>query len=187
MIGRREKNPSSCVIAGTDQFVVVWVMSPGFHCCFLQLLCYSGKDLHCSWWDILSAETIETMHKCVCHFVCVYLRVMVILMQTGSGLSVIRSLQRFLPAVGLCTNRNNHTQAYTLPDIHTRTAGLPVSGDLGWASDTLRGFSHPLILTFFSVWICDQLILLLYLFFSPLSHLIFFPLALITGTRWLKH
>lgn len=40
------KNPSCCVIAGTEQFVVVWVISPGFHCCFLQLfslIVHNGK------------------------------------------------------------------------------------------------------------------------------------------------
>ena len=40
------KNPRSCVIVGMGQFVVVWVISPGFHCCFLQLflLLWKGRQ-----------------------------------------------------------------------------------------------------------------------------------------------
>lgn len=62
---------------------------------------------------------------------------MVMLTQTGSGLSVMRSLQRFLPAVGPV---RTHKQAHT--DVHTdtHTAGLPVSGDLGWALEAPHGF-----------------------------------------------
>lgn len=62
--------------------------------------------------------------------------------QTGSGLSVMRSHQRFLPAVGRCAHTNKDTQSYALTqrDTHTHTAGLPVSADLGWALETLHGF-----------------------------------------------
>lgn len=171
MIGRREKNPSSCVIAGTGQFVVVWVMSPGFHCCFLQLLCCSGKKLHCSWWEIWSAETLDPMHKRVCLCMCA---------STCDGnvnanrkWPVSHTLTSALsPSCwSVCTQKQPHTDVRTdtHTHTHTHTAGLPVSGDLGWASEALHGFSHPLIPTVFSIWTGDQLILLLYPFSPFLS------------------
>lgn len=70
-------------------------------------------------------ETLDWIsHKCakVPVFVCVYLCVMVMLTQTGSGLSVMRSLQRFLPAVGPYTHTNKHTQTYAL--THTQLVFL---------------------------------------------------------------
>lgn len=51
------------------------------------------------------------------------------LTETGSDLSVKCSLQRFLPAVGPYAHTNKPTDMCT----DTQTAGLPVSGDLGWA------------------------------------------------------
>lgn len=66
------------------------------------------------------------------------------LTETGSDLSVKCSLQRFLPAVGPYAHTNKPTDMCT----DTQTAGLPVSGDLGWAWRLLMGFTftHPHIL-----------------------------------------
>lgn len=61
-------------------------------------------------------------------------------MLTGTGLSFMRSLQ--LPAVGLHTHKRNHTQT------NARTAGLPLSDDLGRALEAVHVFSstHPHLL-----------------------------------------
>lgn len=65
----------------------------------------------------------ETLDQ-VSVFVCVYLCVMVMLTQTGSGLSVMRSLQRFLPAVGPYAHTNKHTQTKALTHTHTQLVFL---------------------------------------------------------------
>ena len=71
------------------------------------------------------------------------------------------SLQRFLPAVGPCAHTNKPADVRT----DTYTAGLPVSGDLGWTSEAPHGFHIP---TSSSIWTGFQLIPL-YLFPPLLS------------------
>lgn len=73
---------------------------------------------------------------CVCECVRACVCVSVMVTQTGSGLSVMRSVQCFLPAVGPYAHTNKPTDVRT----DTYTAGLPVSGDLGWASEASHGF-----------------------------------------------
>lgn len=80
----------------------------------------------------MSVLTKTERQVCVCAYVCV----MVMLTQTGSSLSVMRSLRHFLPAVGLYTHTNKPRDV----DTDTYTAGLPVTGDLGYALGALYVF-----------------------------------------------
>lgn len=65
----------------------------------------------------------------------------VMLTQTGSCLSVMCSLLHCLPAVGLYEHTNKPGDVHT----DTYTAGLPVSGEFGWALEALHVLLYSLL------------------------------------------
>lgn len=84
-------------------------------------------------------ETLDQVQK-KSAFVSVYLCLMAVLTQTGSGLSFMRSLQRFLPAVGLGAHTNSHTHTHT----HTQLVFLSLVTLAGlWRLCMVFTSTHP--------------------------------------------
>lgn len=130
-------------------------------------------------------ETLDQVHESVCLCMCVS-------MCDGN----VNSNRKWpvshalTPALSpSCWSVRTHKQPHTDLRTDTHTAGLPVSDDLGWASEALHGFhihsSPPSLQSELAP--SSSFSFSPFTSFLPLSHLLFLPFTFIAGTKWRKY